>query len=146
MPQKPTLFTGTLADNLRFGNPDASDETMQNAAAIAQVEHFAASLPEGYNTLIGSGGQGLSGGQMQRVSIARALVTHPALLLADEPTGNLDTATSTEIMALFGQLHRQGHTIVLVTHERDIAEHAHRIVALRDGHIERDELRHVEAR
>jgi putative ABC transport system ATP-binding protein len=88
----------------------------------------------------------LSGGQRQRVSIARALVTHPALLLADEPTGNLDTATSTEIMALFGQLHRQGHTIVLVTHERDIAEHAHRIVALRDGHIERDELRHVEAR
>ena len=88
----------------------------------------------------------LSGGQRQRVSIARALVTHPALLLADEPTGNLDTATSIEIMALFGDLHRQGHTIVLVTHERDIAEHAHRIVALRDGMIERDERRHAEVR
>jgi putative ABC transport system ATP-binding protein len=83
----------------------------------------------------------LSGGQRQRVSIARALVTNPALLLADEPTGNLDTATSDEIMGLFARLHEQGHTIVLVTHERDIAEHAHRVVSLRDGHIERDEPR-----
>ncbi len=81
----------------------------------------------------------LSGGQRQRVSIARALVTKPALLLADEPTGNLDTATSIEIMALFARLHDQGHTIVLVTHERDIAEHAQRIVTIRDGRVERDE-------
>jgi putative ABC transport system ATP-binding protein len=83
----------------------------------------------------------LSGGQRQRVSIARALVTQPALLLADEPTGNLDTATSLEIMAVFDRLQQQGHTIVLVTHERDIAEHAHRIVTLRDGAIARDEVR-----
>jgi putative ABC transport system ATP-binding protein len=83
----------------------------------------------------------LSGGQRQRVSIARALVTRPALLLADEPTGNLDTATSIEIMGLFDRLHRQGHTIVLVTHERDIAERAHRVVTIRDGRIERDEVR-----
>jgi putative ABC transport system ATP-binding protein len=83
----------------------------------------------------------LSGGQRQRVSIARALVTKPALLLADEPTGNLDTATSVEIMALFERLHRQGHTIVLVTHERDIAAHAQRIVTIRDGRIEHDEVR-----
>jgi putative ABC transport system ATP-binding protein len=83
----------------------------------------------------------LSGGQRQRVSIARALVTQPALLLADEPTGNLDTATSLEIMAVFDRLWQQGHTILLVTHERDIAEHAHRIVTLRDGTIARDEAR-----
>jgi putative ABC transport system ATP-binding protein len=87
----------------------------------------------------------LSGGQRQRVSIARALVTNPALLLADEPTGNLDTATSNEIMVLFDRLHAQGHTIVVVTHERDIAEHAHRVVTIRDGRIASDEARAREA-
>jgi putative ABC transport system ATP-binding protein len=87
----------------------------------------------------------LSGGQRQRVSIARALVTNPALLLADEPTGNLDTATSNEIMVLFDRLHAQGHTIVVVTHERDIAEHAHRVVTFRDGRIASDEARRKEA-
>ena len=81
----------------------------------------------------------LSGGQRQRVSIARALVTKPALLLADEPTGNLDSKTSVEIMALFDRLHAAGNTIVVVTHERDIAEHAHRIVTIRDGLIASDE-------
>jgi putative ABC transport system ATP-binding protein len=83
----------------------------------------------------------LSGGQRQRVAIARALVTRPALLFADEPTGALDTRTGEEIMALFGELHTQGQTIVLVTHEPDIAEHAHRVLFIRDGVIERDERR-----
>ncbi len=83
----------------------------------------------------------LSGGQRQRVAIARALVTQPALLFADEPTGALDTKTGEEIMALFGELHAQGQTIVLVTHEPDIAEHAHRVLFIRDGVIERDERR-----
>ncbi len=80
----------------------------------------------------------LSGGQRQRVAIARALVTRPKLLLADEPTGNLDSATSAEIMDLFDRLHREGNTVVLVTHERDIALHAHRIVSLHDGQISSD--------
>ncbi len=81
----------------------------------------------------------LSGGQRQRVAIARALVNHPSILLADEPTGNLDSQTGEEIMQLFDRLYQQGNTIILVTHERDIAAHAHRIIHLRDGKIESDE-------
>jgi putative ABC transport system ATP-binding protein len=80
----------------------------------------------------------LSGGQSQRVAIARALVNDPALILADEPTGNLDSKTSYEIMDIFGQIHSSGNTVVLVTHEEDIAGHAHRIIRLRDGVIETD--------
>jgi putative ABC transport system ATP-binding protein len=80
----------------------------------------------------------LSGGQRQRVAVARALVTRPSIILADEPTGNLDSKTGEEIMGLFEELHRQGNTIILVTHEADIAEHAHREIRLRDGKIETD--------
>lgn len=81
----------------------------------------------------------LSGGQRQRVAVARALVNNPSILLADEPTGNLDSQTGEEIMALFARLHQQGNTIILVTHEPDIAQRAHRIIRLRDGKIEKDE-------
>ena len=81
----------------------------------------------------------LSGGQRQRVAIARALVNHPSILLADEPTGALDTKTSHEIMALFERLHAEGNTIIVVTHEHDIAERAHRVISIRDGQIASDE-------
>jgi putative ABC transport system ATP-binding protein len=82
----------------------------------------------------------LSGGQRQRVAVARALVTRPSILLADEPTGNLDSKTSEEIMALFQKLHEEGQTIIMVTHEPDIAAHTHRTVVLRDGRIESDHI------
>ena len=82
----------------------------------------------------------LSGGQRQRVAIARALVNNPAIILADEPTGNLDSKTSTEIMGLLEEIHKNGNTIILVTHEEDIALHAHRIVRLKDGVVESDNL------
>ena len=82
----------------------------------------------------------LSGGQRQRVAVARALVNRPSLILADEPTGNLDTATGKDIMNLFGELHQRGNTIILVTHEAEVAEFADRIIHVRDGAVERDEV------
>ncbi len=82
----------------------------------------------------------LSGGQRQRVAIARALVNKPSIVLADEPTGNLDSKTSVEIMGLLEEIHDEGNTIILVTHEPDIAQHAHRIIKLRDGQVESDEM------
>jgi putative ABC transport system ATP-binding protein len=87
----------------------------------------------------------LSGGQRQRVAIARALVTNPAILLGDEPTGNLDSKTTQDIMSLFDELHAQGHTIILVTHEADIAQHCHRVIRLVDGQIESDINNHRDA-
>ena len=86
----------------------------------------------------------LSGGQNQRVAIARALVNDPAIILADEPTGNLDTKTSHEIMEIFGKIHSTGNTVILVTHEEDIANHAHRIIRLRDGVLESDKKKTVQ--
>ena len=82
----------------------------------------------------------LSGGQRQRVAVARALVGNPSIILADEPTGNLDSKTSVDIMRLFSEIHRKGNTIILVTHEEDIARYAHRIIRLRDGHVESDKI------
>lgn len=88
----------------------------------------------------------LSGGQRQRVAVGRALVNHPSIILADEPTGNLDSKTSEEIMKLFGDIHKAGNTVILVTHEEEIAENAHRIIRLRDGMVESDTKKEMVSR
>lgn len=115
---------------LIYGGVGSSDRRKQAMDAISQV---------GLGDRVHHKPNELSGGQRQRVAIARALVTRPSILLADEPTGNLDSKTGEEIMGLFDILHKQGNTIILVTHEEDIAAHAYRRVRVKDGHVERDE-------
>jgi putative ABC transport system ATP-binding protein len=116
---------------LVYGGVSAAERRARAEAALGQV---------GLTDRLHHRPNELSGGQRQRVAIARALVNRPALLLADEPTGNLDSTTSEEIMRVFADLHRQGQTIVVVTHEPSIAAHAHRVVVLRDGRLDSDTL------
>ena len=117
----PLIYSGTPSDQ----------RTERAKAALRQVDLEARMMHKPNE---------LSGGQRQCVAVARALVNNPSILLADEPTGNLDSVTGNEIMALFERLHQQGNTIVLVTHEHDIALHAHRVIHIRDGKVEKDEL------
>jgi putative ABC transport system ATP-binding protein len=115
---------------LIYAGMSASERHQRAQATLASVE---------LGDRVGHRPNELSGGQRQRVAIARALVNNPSILLADEPTGALDTKTSHEIMGLFEKLHADGNTIILVTHEHDIAERAHRVITIRDGKIETDE-------
>jgi putative ABC transport system ATP-binding protein len=114
---------------LVYAGVSANERSDRAKAALAKVE---------LEQRMGHKPNELSGGQRQRVAIARALVNNPSILLADEPTGNLDSKTGVEIMALFERLHQAGNTIVLVTHEPDIAAHAHRVISIRDGQVEKD--------
>ena len=114
---------------LVYAGVSAKDRVERAKAALSKVE---------LDTRMSHRPNELSGGQRQRVAIARALVNNPSILLADEPTGNLDSKTGVEIMSLFERLHGGGNTIVLVTHEPDIAAHAHRVIHIRDGQVEND--------
>ena len=126
----------TVYDNMAFGlkiakvPKDEIQRRVNEAAGILQLNDYLQRLPKA-----------LSGGQRQRVAIARALVNSPSILLADEPTGNLDSATSSEIMKVFEELAEQGQTVIMVTHEADIAAHARRVVALHDGQVSSDTRR-----
>lgn len=115
---------------LIYAGMRAGERNEKARAALASVE---------LGDRVGHKPNELSGGQRQRVAIARALVNHPSILLADEPTGALDSKTSVEIMALFEKLHAEGNTIIVVTHEHEVAERAHRVITIRDGQIEKDE-------
>lgn len=130
--QRPVLFAGSIRDNIRFGNPDATDREVEAAARSARVSSFADALPQGLDTVVGEGGYGLSGGQAQRVSIARAFLKNAPLLLLDEPTAHLDLATETEVLDSLRHL-AVGRTVVLASHAAAAHVFGSRRVDLRDG-------------
>ena len=138
--QKVYLFHDTIENNIRFGNPSATKEEIIEAAKKARCHDFITALPDGYETVIGEGGSTLSGGEKQRASMARALVNNPPLLIADEPTGNLDPNTSEEIVALLEKINRRGTTVIMATHAKDLVDRMQkRVLTLENGRIIRDE-------
>jgi ATP-binding cassette subfamily C protein CydD len=132
--QRPVLFAGTLRENIRFARPDASEEELLAAVRAARVEDFAASLPQGLDTLVGEGGYGLSGGQAQRVAIARAFLKNAPLLLLDEPTAHLDPATEAEVLDSLRRL-AIGRTVILASHATAAHAFGGRRLDLRDGRV-----------
>ena len=135
VPQKGVLFSGTIASNLRFGKADATDEDIKEAAEIAQATEFIETKKEKYDSPIAQGGSNVSGGQKQRAAVTRALMMDPELLLADEPTGALDSKATDELLQVFSELHTAGQTILMVTHSTKAASHASRVLFIKDGEV-----------
>jgi ABC-type transport system involved in cytochrome bd biosynthesis fused ATPase/permease subunit len=132
--QQPHLFSGSVRDNLQVGKPDATDLEMRLALVSAAAEDVVEGLPDGLNTIIGSGGRGLSGGQRQRLAIARALVRDAAVLILDEPTSHLDPARAARIRATILE-RRERQTVVVASHDPELIGAADRVVRLVDGRI-----------
>jgi ABC-type multidrug transport system fused ATPase/permease subunit len=132
VPQHPSLFRGTVADNIRLGEPAASDERIRDAARHAGAHGFIATLPQGYETLVGDGGRSLSPGERRRIGIARAFLRDAPLVILDEPTADLDTE-SAAVVARAVQHLQPGRTMLLIAHRPELARHADRIVRLVDG-------------
>jgi len=138
VPQDNFLFSTSIGENIAFAKPDATREEIEKVAEMVQIKDEIEKFPQSFDTVVGERGVTLSGGQRQRVAVARALANNPSIILADEPTGNLDTKTGKEIMILFNKLWESGNTIILVTHEEEVAHYSHRIIRLRDGLVESD--------
>ena len=130
--QRPVLFSGTIRDNIRFARPEATDAEVEEAAHGARINEFAAVLPDGLDTKVGEGGYGLSGGQAQRLAIARALLKNAPLLLLDEPTAHLDPATETEVLDSLRRL-ALGRTVILASHSSAAQSFAGQRLDIRDG-------------
>ena len=140
--QKPYLFAGSILDNLRVGREDATEKEMIDAAKLALAHEFIVNLPDGYNTLIGEGGTRLSGGQMQRIAIARAFLKRAPLLLLDEPTSGLDYKNEREVQAAIDNL-IEGHTVIYIAHKMETVKNADRILVIDEGSI-KEEGKHDE--
>jgi len=134
LPQRPQLFPGSITDNIRLGMPRAGSEAVHRAAALAQAGDFIESLSQGWDTRVGEGGQGLSGGQMQRLALARAFLKDAPLVILDEPTANLDLESETRIFAAMRTL-AAGRTVILIAHRLRTVRDADRIIVLDDGRI-----------
>jgi len=134
LPQRPQLFPGSVADNIRLGMPGAGREVVQQAAALAQADDFIEALPHGWDTRVGEGGQGLSGGQVQRLALARAFLKDAPLVILDEPTANLDLDSEARVHAAVRTL-AAGRTLILIAHRLRTVREADRIVVLDDGRI-----------
>ena len=141
--QKAVLFAGDIKKNVLFGESrgEKTDENAYEALEAAQAKEFVDKLAGGINSPIAQGGTNVSGGQKQRVAIARAIAQAPPIILADEPTGNLDSNSSREIMDILKNLHKEGRTVILITHDSDIAMEARRIIHIKDGKIDYDEIK-----
>jgi ABC-type multidrug transport system fused ATPase/permease subunit len=140
VPQEVTLFNDSIKNNIRYGAFDATDEDITRVVEEAHLTEFIATLPKGYDTLVGERGVKLSVGQKQRVAIARAMINRPMVIIADEPTGNLDPVNTWEIIKLLMKINELGTTIILATHSKDIVNAlGRRVVSIDKGRIVRDE-------
>ena len=135
VPQKGVLFSGDIASNIMFGNSHGSDDEMIEAAEIAQATEFIKAKDDKYESAIAQGGSNVSGGQKQRAAVARALITDPRLILADEPTGALDSRAASDLLSMFNEVNQEGQTILMVTHSAQAASHASRVLFIKDGQV-----------
>ena len=131
--QQPQLFSISIKENIKFGNENATDEEILKVCNLLGIDEFISKLPNGKDTVIGETGYNISGGQKQRIAIARAIITKPSLLLADEPTGALDSTSSEMILNLFRQVNEDGQTVLVVTHSLRAASYAKRVLFIKDG-------------
>ena len=132
--QEPFLFSGSIRENIAYAKEDATEEEIENAARLANVEEFVETLPEGYDTIIGENGASLSGGQKQRLAIARAILKNPAILILDEATSALDTVSEYLVQEALDRL-MEGKTTIIIAHRLSTIQNADKIIVLENGRI-----------